>query len=160
MLTILRLSSNTVNLGWIISFLAAFFFFFLNWTTECVANQRNKEVPSVYTLCPRPLLERQAKIIANEMNKSGRKGWWNQYRRLHTCKIKVSASEKGTTFNICSTSSESEIVNEFGTKFQYSEPFYSYRTISSSFGILKNVRTLAYTVNCLHCLWSWNTDVK
>ena len=52
------------------------------------------------------------------MNKSQRKGWQNQYVRLHACKIKASANEKGTTVNICSTSSESEALNDSETKFQ------------------------------------------
>jgi len=52
------------------------------------------------------------------MNKSQRKGWQNQYVRLHACKIKVSANGKGTTFNVCSTSSESEALNDSETKLQ------------------------------------------
>lgn len=70
------------------------------------------------------------------MNKSQRKGWPNQYVRLHACKIKVSENGKGPTFNICSTSSESEALNDSETKFQSSEPFYT--TTSPSFRTLED----------------------
>jgi hypothetical protein len=77
----------------------------------------------------------------NETNKWRRGEEDGETNIGHCTSARSKQRQMEAAFNICSTPSESEAMNEFEAEFQYSEPFYI--TISSSFGILKGCQNIS-----------------